>query len=440
MPLPILAMIVLTFSFAPASIAQIFPPVGNAPGVWVEPDGTVKRRQIDEREELASMRARVNATRDAGKTEQLAFVSLPKAFAVTKAAIDAGDPIPDDVKYLGGLTQIRYIFLYPESNDLMIAGPSEPVQVIDEQHAVGKKTGRPVMRLEDLAVAMRVTRDSRHGAFGCRLDPDPAAPGRVKDAMEQMARASRADRVKAVAQAVGLQKVSFFGKVPDDTRFAMVMLAADYELKRYGLGLAHSTVPEMGNIVDNTRAAVNMIWYELAYDPILVSPEGNAYGLRGPRLKVQAGGFDWDPKGATPKAFEFAKKMSKSIEVLAINQPLVADLQNLADLSVVAALIQRDKLDEKVGWNTAWIRGDKESGFPVAKVTVPRNAEGLANYTNGSIAAGGVVLAPAKIVASPTETDEKQVLNPLRQQAAQLRSFKPNATVLFPVDPHRESH
>jgi hypothetical protein len=430
--LPLVLGIVLLLLMPIVAWGQIGFPIDNAPGVIVDPDGTVKRRAVDEREELAGMRARMQAAQAAGKNEKLAYVSLPKVFATAHSVMLEGKAVPEEIQYLGGLTQIRYVFLYTESNDLVIAGPHEAVQVVDGEHAVGKTTGRPVMRLEDLVVAMRVVRDAGRTPFGCRLDPDPAAPDRIRQTMAEMARSSRAERIKAVAKATGPQKVSFFGRVPEDTRFATVMIAADYELKRYGLGLAHSTIPDLGTIVDNSRAAVNMIWYELAYDPILVSTAADAYGLRGPRLKIQAGSFDWDPKGATPKAFEFARKMSRGIETLAINQPLIADLQNLADLSVVAALIERDKLAEKAHWNTGWLMqggDDAKTGFPVAKVTTPKTADALSNYSNGSIAAGGVVLSPLKLVQT-AEVDAKHVLNPLREAGQALRSDGGGAAVL----------
>ena len=408
----------------------ILPIFSPPPGVLIEPDGTVKRQEVDQKSELAVMHARAKAVAAAAKDEKLAFVSLPKAFAAAKQAVDAGQPIPEDVKYLGGLTQVKFVFVYPDEQDLVIGGPAEPVKVIDDQRALGTRTGRPVMRLEDLVVAMRVVRGVGNGAFGCRLDPDPAAPERISDVMAKMAKASRAERIKAVQQATGPQKVSFFGGVPADTRFATATIAADYELKRYGMGLARHTVPGLGTIVDSTRQAVNMIWFELAYEPILVAPDGNAYGLRGPRLRVQAGSFDWDPKGATPKAFEFAKKMSQNLQTLGDTQPLVADLQNLADLSVLAALVQREKLDRKAGWDTAWLMRSGDGGFPVAKVPVPLNAEALASYSNGAIAAGGVSLAPARVVAGPTEKDEKQALGSPLARANELRKQKAGAAVV----------
>lgn len=414
---------------APAVYGQVLPTYGSSPGVYVEPDGTVKRREVDEKNELATMRARMKAAGEAAKNEKLAVVSLPQAFAAAREAIAAGKPVPEQVRFLGGLTQVKYVFVYGAEKDLVIAGPAEPIHVLqgDDGYAVGTRTGRPLMRLEDLVVAMRVVRDARNQAFGCRLDPDPAAPQRIADVMGKMARASRPARIKAVQQATGPQQVSFFGSVPADTRFAFTTVAADYELKRYGLGLALHTVPGLGTIVDNTRAAVNMIWFELAYDPILVSAEGDAFGLSGKRLRVQAGSFDWDPKGATPKAFEFAKKMSDNLESLATQQPLVADLQNLADLSVLAALIQKDRLDEKAGWDRTWLlqaSGDSMSSFPIAKVVTPKTADALAAYSNGSIAAGGVVLSPSRVLGTAYQVDEKKQLQSPRAKRDELRKQK----------------
>ena len=419
----------------------------TAPGVRIDVDGTLSRQEVDEQAELSDMRARAKAALAAAKDPKLGFVSLPKAFAAARDALGAGKSIPDDAKYLGGLTRVDFLLVYPESSDLVIGGPAEPVQVIDDARAVGRRTGRPVLRMDDLVVAMRVVRDLNGGAYGCRLDPDPAAPARVAAEMARLARGTRPERVKAVQQAVGPQKVSFFGRVPDDTRLALVTLAADYELKRYGLGLARSTLPDLGNGVDNTRQAVNMWWYEMAYDPILVSPAGDAYGLRGPRLKVLAGNFDWDPKGATPKAYEFAKRMTQRMDALATAQPLIADLQNVADLTVVSALVKRDQLAQKAHWDIAWLmreggggggavnggRGGEAvaagpaAGYPVARSIVPRTAEALANYTNGAIAAGGVVMSPAKVLAAPPEKDEKGVLTEARRREAALRKAKPDA-------------
>lgn len=404
--------------------------IGNtAPGVVLDADGTVRRREADTRDEMANMRARAKAAADAAKNEQLAFVSIPKTLAAAKAAKDAGKDVPADLLYLGGLTQIKFLFVYPETNDLVVAGPAEPWVVVDKDHAFGKKTGRPVMRLDDLVVAIRTVRNVGPGVFGCALDPDPNSVKAAEQAIAENATKSRGERMKAMAAAIGPQKVRIFGTAAD-TRFAFACVAADYELKRYGLGLAQSPVPNIGNGVDNTRSAANKFWFELKFEPILVSPDGLGYGLRGPRLGVKAGGFDFDPRGATEKAVAFAKRMDQNVEALAAAQPLFSDLQNLADLTVVAALIDRDRLANKVGWDNSWVYDDK--AFPVERVGTPKNAATLVNYTNGSIASGGVVLGPARALhEAKTEKDEKGTLAAPREQAAKLRqAAKEGAAVL----------
>ena len=57
-------MIVLLCTVGPSSFAQIGTVIGNAPGVYVDPDGTVKRRVVDEQDELTAMRARMKATQE----------------------------------------------------------------------------------------------------------------------------------------------------------------------------------------------------------------------------------------------------------------------------------------------------------------------------------------------------------------------------------------
>ena len=53
---------------------------------------------------------------------------------------EANKPIPDDLKYLGGLTQIRFVFAYPDQKDLIISGPAEPwTEDKDKLYAFGNQ-------------------------------------------------------------------------------------------------------------------------------------------------------------------------------------------------------------------------------------------------------------------------------------------------------------
>jgi hypothetical protein len=417
----ILAALLLASS-APAQIPDFAVP--GVPGVWVEQDGNVRSRQVDPDKDLAAVRERAKAAAAADKNEKLACVSLPKAAAAARAALAAGKPVPSDLRYLRGMTQIRYVFVYPEDHDVVIAGPAEPfITSPDGLYAIGKLSRRPVLQLDDLLVALRTAYDRNGRVFGCRIDPDPKSVEISDGVMKKFANKSRKERMDAMAAALGPQKVSVFG-TQADTRLAFVLVAADYKLKRFALGLepAAAGAPGIGigHAVDNTRSAMNRFWFETSYEPLRVSPDGNAYEFRGRRLQVKAGAFDFDPRGATDKAMAFAKKFTDKVPALAVAEPLIAELQNVADLSLFATLVRADGLDRKAGWDVSPLLSDQT--FPVGKVPVPVTADTLVSATGGSIAAGGVRFAPGQIVRDgPRENDADGALNKVREQTDRLR-------------------
>jgi hypothetical protein len=173
---------------------------------------------------------------------------------------------------------------------------------------------------------------------------------------------------------------------------------------------------------------MNRFWFETSYEPLRVSPDGNAYELRGQRVQVKAGAFVFDPRGATEKAQAFARKFTEKVAGVAVAEPLVAELQNVADLSFLATLIRHDRLDRKAGWDTSPLMDDSQ--FRVKKVPVPLTADTLASYTSGSIVAGGVMFAPGKLVADGPREGADTGLDGPRLQAKQLRQEKSDAAIL----------
>jgi hypothetical protein len=85
-----------------------------------------------------------------------------------------------------------------------------------------------------------------------------------------------------------------------------------------------------------------------------------------------------------------------------------ADLCNLGDLSVLAALAAGEDLAGKAGWDLSWILDPK--GYPVAEMAAPATAATLCNFvTSGNNAvflAGGVWIKPAEWAAKRAP-DEK---------------------------------
>lgn len=408
---------------APA-IAQVFVPFAAPPGVYLDTDGKVQVRQTDESKEMAAMRARARASAAAEKDPKLAYVSLPKLFAEVRALREAQKEIPEQLRYLGGLTQIRYVFVYPDDKDLIIAGPAEPWKVMHEaddpvEYAYGTRTGRPILQLDDLIVAIQTAEEGRGRLFGCGIYPSPDSMKIADDVTQRMIRSSRAERMQALQEALGPQDVRIFG-TRNDTRMAFICVAADYEMKRFAMGMDRSPVPGVGNGVDHSRSAANKYWFEASYEPLRVSKDQNAYEIRGQRLLVRAGAFDFDPRGATEKAMTFAAQFSKNMPALAVAVPLFAELQNVADESLVANLIRRDRLAEKVGWDDAWVIDP--AACPVKQIPVPRTAQTLVSYTNGSIVAGGVMLRLGPFVGEQSrQTDEQNTLAAVQKPFDQLQ-------------------
>jgi len=392
-----------------ASRAQVTPvgifPFGGVPGVYLDTDGAVRVRQVDAKQELASMQARLRAAARA-KDDPLVYISLPKLFAQAQTLQEAGKPLPEELKYLGGMTRLQYVFVLPGQKDLVIAGPAEHWHVLRQagdpcEFVVGDRTGRPVMQLDDLVVAMRTAREGGGKVFGCGIWPSPNSLKIADDIERRMARNTRIERL------------------------AFVCVAADYELKRLALGIDRAPVAGVGNGVDHSRSAANKFWFESTYDPLLVSADGNAYELRGPRLLVRAGQFDFDPRGATEKAKTFAANFTKHVAELAAAQPLIAELQNVADESLLANLIRHDRLAQKIDWDNAWALD--EAGFHVATIPVPRTAQTLVGFTNGSLVAGGVHLMLGAAVDEARQVDQKRAIDAARQPL--LASLRQGASV-----------
>lgn len=405
-----IALLVGLFSNSLFAQVNPFPVFNNTPaGVKIDANGTISARETDTTSELAAQRLRARAMNQPPKNQDLTYVSLSRLFSEVKSVTEQKKELPDSVRYLSGLTQIRYVFVFPDEHDLIIAGPSEEFDASQNKgEPTGKLTGRPVMHLDDLITALRCGAGGQQKQFGCSIDPTPDALNRCNAIMKEMAGATRGARMNAMKEAIGLQKVSLFG-TPADSRTTFITVAADYKLKRMCLGLDPIPVPGVGSPVDSSKATTNRFWFEANYAPLLVSADGTAYELRGPRLILKAGAFSFDEKGGTETAKRFAKNFTAKIPQLATVTPLYADLQNLTDMSVVAALIGKDNLARKAGLDMSWVLS--ESNYATARFPTLLTAETVVNYTNGSIVAGGVIVDPNKVVSSTNrEQDDKESL------------------------------
>ena len=271
---------------ASARAQQVTPTLG----VYIDPEGVLRATgKPDER--LEALRAKAAKL---PKDNQLVYLSLPRLFAEAKKLRDEGKALPPEIRYLGGMVRLKYVFVYPDEKDLVIAGPAEPFDVDVPYRPLGKLTARPVMHFDDLVTALRrVGPGGPAKALGCTLEVTQEIFDRIQKKTKEVGPKAptigyrRASEL--IGEAGGPQPVKYIGLEPDN-RYAAVCIEADYILKMYGLGLFESPVPKVKSYMALSTSAhkPHRFAFECAYDPMGVSEDGLAFELRGPSLKVES--------------------------------------------------------------------------------------------------------------------------------------------------------
>ena len=161
-----------------------------------------------------------------------------------------------------------------------------------------------------------------------------------------------------VEKALGMQQISVAG-VPGTTHFARVLVAADYRMKRIGMGFDPSPVHGLPSYLQMARPGANMMprfWLEPKYEALLCDAEGLAFELCGSGVKamteedfVAASGSVQHSGKANPMAQRWADMMTEKYPQLAVADPIFGQLQNCMDLAVIGALVVKDRLLEKAG-------------------------------------------------------------------------------------------
>ena len=146
----------------------------NVGGISIDSNGVVGQPPVEGRRDLLeSLRATVK--RPAGDLQQpveMRLVALRGLeAAVAHAMKDNHGQMPDEVRFLAGLQRIQYVFIYPEENDIVLAGPGEGWKVRDDATVVGVTTDRHGSLLDDLIVALQTSTAAREKGISCSIDP-----------------------------------------------------------------------------------------------------------------------------------------------------------------------------------------------------------------------------------------------------------------------------
>jgi hypothetical protein len=332
----------------------------------------------------AELARTANPNDDVQESSELRLVSLPRLEQHVKSLMAAGQPIPDDVACLAGLTEVQFLFVFPDSLDVVIGGPAGAWKNAEDQRTVSVSNGRPTLRFDDLVTLSRTFEQGGSGFFRCSIDPKPEQVKAVRDyaAKMKLTAGNVATETAKLEEMLGLQNVIVQG-IPQDSRVASVIVEADYQMKLIGIGEREgaagmksyfdllSRAERKGSAMDALRW-----WMTVGHDSIQVSPDRHSFEFSGKEIQCQSENQLVAADGsrqATGKAdnanTEFARLFTEHLPELSSQDVVFADLQNVFDLGMATALVHTMGLNRQVGWQPEVLSAS--GSYSPAPVEVP---------------------------------------------------------------------
>ncbi|GHT34160.1 hypothetical protein FACS189427_00990 [Planctomycetales bacterium] len=354
---------------------------------------------------------------DLAENSPIRKISLKKLNESISRTLESRGEFSDAARYLGGLTSIRYIVVVPEENDVVLVGTSEPWKVDDFGNVVGKNSGKPVFLLEDLLTVYRSLYKSKTpSVITCSIDPTPEALVKISQVGKKFPVAdsrNAAALAAAYEDAYGMNVVTING-VPATSRFAKVLAACDYKMKRIGLEQEPSGVrglPSYISMVSGSQKQINpRFWLAPEYGEISHDSKKLTWQLSEVKVKALTEDQYVDTRngalsnsGRTDSiAAGWCSKMSKNYEQLSKVDPVFGDLKNCMELAIAVALIRSENLLETANCKLTAFDNDtllKAVSYPEPK-SVPSKATISRNGRTTIVACGGVEINPFTTVQS----------------------------------------
>ena len=410
---------------------------GSAAGVVVDARGVLRMKMSQDPGWL--IRQRIAAAKVSLDPKVAAFSKMRKISLtrLEKVVRQQEGVLTDEMRNLAGLLRVRYVFCYPETGDLVVAGPAEGWITDLAGRVVGVNSRQPVVSLQDLVVALRAFPPDKDGTglIGCSIDPTAEGLASMQRFLRSIgSRATPGDTayiVGGLRTSLGLQEVSVMGVSPK-THFAQVMVEADYRMKLIGIGLERPPI-RLVSYVDRAkpsqvgRNAMQRWFFTPDYQCVRASQDGLAMELVGDGVKL-VGEDEMVTEGGQRKAAARGNKASqafvtdftKNYPSLANRSPVYAQLRNLIDLSIASAYIQQEDLYRKAKWQMELFGSEK--AYPVERYNVPKTVETAVNAIwKGrrlmTPVGGGVTIHPALALQSDKLLpDERGKVDELRQK------------------------
>jgi uncharacterized protein DUF1598 len=370
-------------------------------GVYVDADGAMRKARVAEvgleLKDVRAAAAGASQQRQARHPSALRKISLPRLEKEVQLRLAAGRPLDEEMLVLAGLERIQYVLVYPETGDLVLAGPAGDWTTDAQSRIVSVAGGRPVVRLEDLVVLLRHGLHAHPASFGCSITPTQQGLARTQAFADRSSQTPlkpgrRGAWLAELRDQMGAQTIEVQGLDPR-TRAAEVLVEADYHMKLIGIGLEPGTlgVPSYLEMVKVGRGeappplSVLRWWFTMNYKAVLAAADRDAFELRGQGVKVLSENEMLTEAGQRVHTGqsdlwnqEFAHNFTQHFADLSVRYPIYAELQNVFDLALVASLMKAEGLPDRVGWHVTCF--DDPAAFPVALGTPPKTVETVVNH------------------------------------------------------------
>jgi hypothetical protein len=341
-------------------------------GVYVDTEGLMSKLPAKTDSPLIAVHragVEVKQADDPRRPAALRKVSLTRLEREVQLLHAQGRPPTEAMQMLAGLQRVQYVLVYPDTGDIVIAGRAGDWRCDAEGHFVDPATAAPVLQLDDLVVTLR-NAYTDVGRFGCSITPrkDNLAAAKAVNERWSLRPLKTGEREKWLGEfraAMGRQDIEMYG-IDRRTHVGRVLIEADYRMKLVGIGLEEGT-PGVASYLSSVQLdkngnppPMNVLrwWFTLNYDALSTSESRDAFELRGPGVRVLSENELLTERGERVHTGDsdvltkrFAESFTKHFDKLSAKYPIYAELRNVFDLSLVAAIIRSQDLPNQVGWH-----------------------------------------------------------------------------------------
>ena len=304
-----------------------------------------------------------------------------------------GGGCPEEALQLDGLTILDGYLTDPRDHDVILLGRSDP--------------DRPPLHVEDFAVALRSAwgkYDERRGTIiytsdpGCSIDPDPAVIRELEGLAGRIFASGSDDGLEAWNRVCRKPQTVRVMGVPFDTRFAKVMVEADYDMKSQVDGRDPLELPGFASLADMTLkharrqviagradslalSTMNRFWFypgESRFEEHqgVVLIRQLPVTLLSHQTYVNAAGEIADAASSRdPLAELFAANFTRLFDQIAEVRPIYQELEGLFRFVAVARLLELKVRDSPLAGALDYLL----ESFPVTRTRVDRQKPGQAN-------------------------------------------------------------